>query len=113
MCSSDLHLTLSTFTVFEHLDGLYRSGQATAAKDFSRMVLPKFEVIDTDHTIVALGAEINAALAKSGQSIGVVDCLIAATAISRNLTLVNSNTRHFPRVVAAGFPLTLENWRDT
>lgn len=72
-------LTLSAFTIFEHLDGLYRDAQLTAVQEFSFKVLPDFEVIYPDHDILALGAEINAALAKSRQSIGVVDTLIAAT----------------------------------
>lgn len=104
-------LALSTFTVFEHLDGLHRDGQFDAAKEFSLKVLPQFEIIETDQNIIALGAEINATPAKARQTIGLVDCLIAATAICRNLTLINSNTRHFLRVIDHGYPLTLENWR--
>jgi tRNA(fMet)-specific endonuclease VapC len=53
-----------------------------------------------------------AALAKARLSIGVVDTLIAATAISQRLILINGNTKHFSGVQAAGFPLTLENWRE-
>lgn len=104
-------LTISAFTAFELLDGLHRDGQANAIQDFHARVLPSFEVIYPDQDIVTLSAEINAALSK-GQSIGIVDTLIAATAISRKLTLVNANTKHFPRVQVAGFPLILENWRE-
>ena len=75
--------------------------------------MPAYEVIYPDEKIIAIGAEINAALADAGQSIGLADTLIAATAISRGFTLVNANTKHFPRVQAAGFKITLENWRDS
>ena len=46
------------------------------------------------------------------ETIDVVDTFVAATAITHGLTLVNANTRHFPRVVSAGFPLVLANWRN-
>jgi len=59
-----------------------------------------------------MAAAIHAKLRQSGQGIDVPDTFIAATAIIHCLTLVNANTRHFPRVVAAGFPLKLENWRE-
>jgi tRNA(fMet)-specific endonuclease VapC len=107
------HLTLSAFTIFEHVDGLYRVGKLAAVKEFLQVVMPDLEVIYADHEITLLGAEINAALSKGGQTIGVLDTLIAATAIHNGLTLVNANTRHFPRIQAAGFPLTLENWRNS
>jgi tRNA(fMet)-specific endonuclease VapC len=61
---------------------------------------------------MALGGEINADLAATGSKIGIVDCLIAATAIANNLILVNANTKHFSRIVYAGYGLALENWRE-
>jgi tRNA(fMet)-specific endonuclease VapC len=47
-----------------------------------------------------------AALAKAGTPIGVVDTLIAAHALARDLTLVSNNTKHFERVAR----LKLEDW---
>lgn len=58
-------------------------------------------------------AEIHAKLRQVGLAIDVPDTIIAAMAIVRSLTLVNANTRHFPRVAGAGFPISLENWRDS
>ena len=57
-------------------------------------------------------ATIKAAAARQGSIVELPDCLIAATAIMHNLPLVNANTKHFGRVVAAGYALELENWRD-
>lgn len=105
-------LTVSGLTVFELLEGLYRGGDPQAIADFHQNVLPRYEVIHPDAQIEDKAAEIHAKLRLAGQSIDVPDTLIAATAIIHGLTLVNANTRHFPRVVAAGFPLQLENWRD-
>ncbi len=47
-----------------------------------------------------------AALDKKGSPIGVFDALIAAHALSLDLTLVTNNTKHFSRVAG----LTIENW---
>jgi len=101
------------FTAHEILDGLYRGPVPAAPQEFLTQILPAYEVICPDEEIIASAAKINATLAKRGQSIGLAGTLIAATALARNLTLVNANTKHFPRVPAAGFPLTLENWRGT
>jgi tRNA(fMet)-specific endonuclease VapC len=64
-------------------------------------------VIYPDEATFALSAKINAALAVTGKTIGVPDTFIAATAITRNLTLVNANTKHFSRIQTVGFPITL------
>jgi len=105
-------LTISAYTVFEALEGIYRDAIPGADEEFITKVLPGFEIVYPDQKVLALGAKINATLAVGRQSIGIVDALIAATAIHHDLTLVMANTRHFPRVIAAGFPLTLTNWRE-
>jgi predicted nucleic acid-binding protein len=84
--------------------------EAAIAK-FLDQTLLQFDVIYPDKPILALAGEINATLALGGRSIGVVDCLIAATAITQKITLVNANTKHFARVVQAGYPLDVTNWR--
>ncbi len=104
-------LTVSAFRVFEFLDGLHRAAQPSAIEDFYAQVIPSFEVIYPDQEITALAANINASLSRAGQGIGIVDTFIAATAIRRDLALVNANTKHFPRVQAAGFPIVLLNGR--
>jgi tRNA(fMet)-specific endonuclease VapC len=105
-------LTISGITVFELLEGMYRGGEARAIAEFHTKLLPRYEVIQPSIEIEDKAAEIHAKLRLAGQSIDVPDTLIAATAIIHSLTLVNANTRHFPRVAAAGFPLKFENWRD-
>jgi len=105
------NLTISALKAYEILDGLYRGPALSAPHEFLVKVLPSYEVIYPDEQIIALGAEINAALASSRLTIGLADTMIAATAIARKLTLVNANSKHFFRVKAHGFPITLENWR--
>lgn len=104
-------LTISAFTIFEVLDGIYRKRVHGAGEEFLNNILPSLDVIYPDQTVMALGAEINAALTLVGSTIGGVDSLIAATAIVHKLTLVNANTKHFQRVNAVGFPLMIQNWR--
>ena len=47
-------------------------------------------------------------LRKSGQTIGLEDVLIAASAITNQYTVVTANIRHFSRI--AGLPV--ENWLE-
>jgi len=105
-------LTISAFTVFEHLDGLHRQGRVAEADHFLAVIVPSLEVIYPDEAIYTLSAQVNASLSLAGTKIGVADTFIAATALSRGLTLVNANMRHFERIQVVGFPLKLENWRE-
>jgi len=52
--------------------------------------------------------DILANLRKSGQTIGLEDVLIAASAITQQYTVVTANIRHFSRI--AGLPV--ENWLE-
>lgn len=104
-------LTISGLTVFELLEGLYRSGDRQVITEFHENLLPRYEVLHTDTSIEDKAAQIHAKLRLARQGIGMADTMIAATAITHNLILVNANTRHFPRVVEAGSPLKLVNWR--
>jgi tRNA(fMet)-specific endonuclease VapC len=51
-------------------------------------------------------AAVAASLVRRGEPIGTFDTLVAAHALSLELTFVTNNTRHFSRVVG----LKLENW---
>jgi len=53
-------------------------------------------------------AQIRAARERSGEGIGPLDTLIAATALSRNATLVTRNLREFGRVRG----LKVVDWHD-
>jgi tRNA(fMet)-specific endonuclease VapC len=105
-------LAVSALTVFEVRDGINRRGVAGDADQFLSVTVPQREVVYPDQEIITLAAKINASLVLTRYNVGVVDTLIAATAIAKNLVLVNANTRHFSRVQAAGFSLQLQDWRD-
>ena len=59
---------------------------------------------DTKHA--DLFAKIHADLVRRGQTIGLLDTMIAAHALAENLTLVTHNTKHFERIAG----LRLEDW---
>lgn len=105
-------LSVSSFTLFELLDELYRGGRPESLETFTGQTLAGLEVLYPNKQITFLAAEINAALENARQSIGIADVFIAATAISEELTLVNANTKHLARVQETGFPLRLDSWWD-
>ncbi len=53
--------------------------------------------------------DLSARLRRQGVEIGIVDTLLAATALTQGLVMVTRNLRHFERVPG----LTTENWFDT
>jgi len=105
-------LTICGMSVYELLEGFYRGGDSAGLARFYSSTLPTCEVIEADIRVHDKAAEIQATLRRLRQTIDVTDSFVAATAITHGLTLVNANTRHFPRVVSAGFPLVLANWRN-
>jgi len=65
-----------------------------------------FPVIEISKAIIETFAGIKAELQRQGLSISDMDLLIAATALTNNLTLVSNNEKHFLRIPG----LYLENW---
>ncbi len=104
-------IAISSLTVFEIFQGLYKAGRVDRAESFRRW-LPRCRVIHFDLECAQLAGEIGGALLKSGQPIGVVDVGVAASAVHHGRVLVTGNVEHHARVRAAGFKLELENWRD-
>jgi len=85
---------------------------AEQLRHFLEDVVPMFEVIGFGVPEACLAGEIYAKLENSRQRIGVADTGIAATASLQGLTVVTSNLKHFERIIALGYPLQLENWRN-
>jgi tRNA(fMet)-specific endonuclease VapC len=65
-------------------------------------------VLPLTDTVVVQAAEIYAELHRRGRLISDADILIAATALTHDLTLVTENTGHFERITG----LRLESWRS-
>ena len=92
-------VAISVITVHEYLRGIYylywdREELRDKLRE-AREDLRRFEIIPFDEEIAEVAAEIDAKLVRSGTPIGYPDVVIAATALSRDLTLVTRNVRHF------------------
>ena len=92
-------VAISVITVHEYLRGIYylywnRKELQDKLRE-AREDLKRFEIIPFDEEIAEVAAKIDARLVRSGTPIGYPDVVIAATALSRNLTLVTRNVKHF------------------
>lgn len=73
------------------------------------MFLAPLEVLPFDEGAVWVYGDLRAELERDGRSIGALDTMIAAHALSLDATLVTNNVREFSRVPR----LNLENWAET
>ncbi|WP_071188714.1 type II toxin-antitoxin system VapC family toxin [Trichormus sp. NMC-1] len=73
------------------------------------VILDSIEILPLIHPIEEYYAEIRTYLEQQGTPIGSNDLLIAAHAISLNLTVITNNVREFSRVPN----LKVENWLNT
>jgi len=71
-------------------------------------IISRVNIIPIGKNEALAAGDILADLRKSGQTIGVEDVLIAASAITNNCTVVTANTRHFSRIKG----LRVENWLE-
>jgi tRNA(fMet)-specific endonuclease VapC len=102
--------TIATLTITEMVKGFQKLWREDRIKALLNGLATE-EVLAFDRETALIAGRIYGELERSGQTIGRLDPLIAATALRHDLVLVTGNTRHFERVVAAGFPLKLGNWR--
>ena len=87
-------LCTTVVTRFELLVGARADDQRRATLDLlAAMPTLELTIEAVDHA-----AELRRALDQQGQRIGMADCLIAGTALSRALPLLTRNRRHFDRV---------------
>ena len=91
---------ISIITYGEVLDGfLHSSHPAQNVSVWERFVAP-FEIFDVTRDVAEIWAQIRGDLRQSGQRLVDNDLLIAATAITHDLTLLTRNRRHFARIAA-------------
>ena len=97
---------ISTITVSELNYGASKS--KLQKQNFKRLeeFLTPFEIIPYDQDASQYYGEIRYQLENQGNIIGPLDLLIAAHALSRNLTLVTNNEKEFKRIKS----LKVENW---
>ncbi len=100
------NIGISTITVSELQYGAFKSKQIK--KNIKRLeeFLGPFEIISYDENASICYGEIRSLLEKQGNVIGPLDMLIAAHALSENLTLITNNEKEFKRIKS----LKVENW---
>jgi len=104
------NFTISSLTFFETHRGLIYKPKPKISKSLIGLIRD-LVVLPTRKEEAELGGTIHGLLKQQGRTIGEIDPIIAATAITYGLTLATSNTEHYQRVIDLGFPLQIENWR--
>ena len=106
MLHTDDPMSLSIITLLELYYGAYKSQKVTSN-------LAKIRILENSFDIISLGTEsaatfglLKADLEKIGNPLDDFDIMIAACAMTYNLTLVTNNYRHFQRIDG----LKLANW---
>lgn len=100
------NICISSITVSELQYGVYKSNQLK--KNIKRLeeFLSPFEILAYDENASIYYGKIRSRLEKQGNVIGPLDMLIAAHALSENLTLITNNEKEFKRVKS----LKVKNW---
>ena len=100
------NICISSITVSELQYGVYKSKQIKGNLKRLDEFLSPFEIISYDESASKHYGQIRPYLEKQGNVIGPLDMLIAAHALSENLTLITNNEKEFKRVKS----LKVENW---
>lgn len=96
---------ISSIVAAELAYGIAKSGSARNRQALEMFLAP-LEIMAFDDKAIWSYGELRADLERRGVSIGALDTMIAAHALSVNATLVTNNLREFSRVKN----LSLENW---
>ncbi|MGO9740050.1 MAG: tRNA(fMet)-specific endonuclease VapC [Roseiarcus sp.] len=91
-------MAISTIAINELLYGAARSARPAHNRREVEDFASRLEVLAFDYSAADHAAEIRAALAARGQTIGGFDALIAGHARSRGLIVITANLREFARV---------------
>jgi tRNA(fMet)-specific endonuclease VapC len=97
---------ISVITLAELEYGVSKSSKPAKNKAALDQFVTPLEVGAFDRSATAVYGKLRATLEKKGQSIGSMDLLIAAHALSLNVRLVTHNVREFSRVPG----LRVETW---
>jgi tRNA(fMet)-specific endonuclease VapC len=89
---------VSVITLAEIYEGVQAGANPTPDLVVARRFLAGFKILDVTRPIVARFAQERANLRRRGALIAELDLLIAATALTYDLTFATRNVRHFERV---------------
>ena len=98
----------SSITLGELMYGAYRLGARSGIllERLESTLPPNLPILPFDATAARIYGEVRADLERMGTPIGDADLRIGAIALSRGLTVVTGNVRHFQRIA----DLPVENW---
>jgi len=99
---------ISTITVSELQYGVAKSIHRKENQQRLEQFMAPLEILAYDEMAAKAYGDIRFYLEKYGQSIGSLDVLIAAHALSKNLILVTNNEKEFKRIKN----LQVENWTN-
>jgi len=97
---------VSTITISELQYGISKSKQRRKNKIRLNEFITPLEILPYDESAAKAYGDIRYELEEAGKSIGPLDLLIVAHAMSRNLTVVTNNDKEFKRIKK----LKVENW---
>ncbi len=97
---------VSSITVAELQYGAQKSQRPADNEHALEQFVAPLMVLDFDYEAAKTYGRIRAVLERQGTPIGALDMLIAAHALSLDVTLVTNNEREFARVPG----LTIDNW---
>jgi len=97
---------ISSISVSELHYGVFKSKKIKQNIKRLEEFLYPFEILSYDEIASKEYGKIRSQLEKKGKVIGPLDMLIAAHAISKNLTLITNNTKEFDRIER----LKVKNW---
>ena len=100
----------SSITLGEMFYGAYRLPEYTSLflERLERVLLPNLSVLPFDVAAAHRYGEVRAELERRRTPLGEADLRIGAIALTRGLTVVTGNVRHFQRIP----DLTVENWLE-
>lgn len=104
--------TICAMTLMEVCSGWQRRGQQARIAALLQHI-GGWEVLAVDGDIAALAGRIDGDLIRTGQTIGLADSLIAATALHHGLVLATGNGAHYQRLQPLGYPIRLDDWRQS
>ncbi len=100
------NVCISSISITELEYGISKSAKFEETQEALYKFLSGFNILDFDLNAAQAYGKIRSDLQKSGTPIGSMDMLIAATAISRKMTLVSNNEKEFKRISN----LEIVNW---
>lgn len=103
-----LSLLVSVISVWEIFRMAEKAKVPSKASKAALEFLDEFRIAPMTKPATALGGQLHAALAKTGQTIGKRDSMIVGIALLNDYTLVTDNVGEIQRVTG----MRIENWRN-